>query len=61
MRNGKLVIAQGGGPTVVINESLEHFPIRWNHLIGTNAPFINELEHYSRANQLGKCSSRGHA
>ncbi len=32
------------------------FPIRWNHLIGSNARLFNELEHYSRASRLGKCS-----
>ncbi len=42
-----------------VRRRLEHFPIRWNHLIGSNALLINELEHYSRANRLGKCSSRG--
>ncbi len=35
---------------------LEHFPIGWNHPIGSHARSNNEVEHHFRAKWLGKCS-----
>ena len=38
--------------------SLEHFSIRRSRLIEGKCSLIEEVEHYSRSNWIGKCSSR---
>ena len=36
--------------------SLEHFSIKWSRLIERKCSLIEEVEHYSRSNWIGKCS-----